>query len=178
MQAGAARVSQKLAPISECNRHFAICTPTLMSKADLRPQDLCLVDLEGKQLAGGRPRTSEILMHLAGVGANAVRDVAAVAIDVSPLPELCPDVADFFLHGFGFRGSEQVMGGAGGNGLGRGRRFVAAAKRDAVLYDELHAEGVTKALSLSSNSVVSACAALVRSPRVITLSLVRSIDFI
>jgi L-fuculose-phosphate aldolase len=41
-----------------------ICTPTLMSKADLRPEDLCLVDLEGKQLAGGRPRTSEILMHL------------------------------------------------------------------------------------------------------------------
>jgi L-fuculose-phosphate aldolase len=41
-----------------------ICTPTLVSKADLRPQDLCLVDLEGNQLAGGRPRTSEILMHL------------------------------------------------------------------------------------------------------------------
>jgi L-fuculose-phosphate aldolase len=41
-----------------------ICSPTLMSKADLRPEDLCLVDLEGKQLAGGRPRTSEILMHL------------------------------------------------------------------------------------------------------------------
>lgn len=41
-----------------------ICTPTLLSKADLRPQDLCMVDLEGKQLAGGKPRTSEILMHL------------------------------------------------------------------------------------------------------------------
>jgi len=41
-----------------------ICTPTLMSKGDLRPQDMCMVDLEGKQLAGGRPRTSEILMHL------------------------------------------------------------------------------------------------------------------
>lgn len=41
-----------------------ICTPTLVSKADLRPEDLCLVDLTGKQLAGGRPRTSEILMHL------------------------------------------------------------------------------------------------------------------
>ncbi len=41
-----------------------ICTPTLMSKADLRPQDLCMVDLRGNQLAGGRPRTSEILMHL------------------------------------------------------------------------------------------------------------------
>jgi L-fuculose-phosphate aldolase len=36
----------------------------LLSKADLRPQDMCMVDLEGKQLAGGRPRTSEILMHL------------------------------------------------------------------------------------------------------------------
>jgi L-fuculose-phosphate aldolase len=41
-----------------------ICTPTLISKYDLRPQDLCLVDLEGKQLAGGKARTSEILLHL------------------------------------------------------------------------------------------------------------------
>lgn len=41
-----------------------ICTPTLVSKADLKPEDLCLVDLEGNQLAGGRPRTSEILLHL------------------------------------------------------------------------------------------------------------------
>lgn len=35
-----------------------------MSKADLRPEDLCLVDLAGNQLAGGRARTSEILLHL------------------------------------------------------------------------------------------------------------------
>jgi L-fuculose-phosphate aldolase len=41
-----------------------ICTPTLVSKADLKPEDLCLVDLEGNQLAGARARTSEILMHL------------------------------------------------------------------------------------------------------------------
>jgi L-fuculose-phosphate aldolase len=41
-----------------------ICTPTLVSKADLTPDDLCLVDLEGNQLVGARPRTSEILMHL------------------------------------------------------------------------------------------------------------------
>jgi L-fuculose-phosphate aldolase len=41
-----------------------ICTPTLTSKADLKPEDLCLVDLEGNQLAGGKPRTSEILLHL------------------------------------------------------------------------------------------------------------------
>jgi len=41
-----------------------VCTPTLFSKADLRPEDLCLVDLDGNQLAGERARTSEILMHL------------------------------------------------------------------------------------------------------------------
>jgi L-fuculose-phosphate aldolase len=41
-----------------------ICTPTLCSKYDLTPDQLCLVDLTGKQLAGGRPRTSEILLHL------------------------------------------------------------------------------------------------------------------
>jgi L-fuculose-phosphate aldolase len=41
-----------------------ICTPTLLSKADLTPNDLCLVDLEGTQMLGCRQRTSEILMHL------------------------------------------------------------------------------------------------------------------
>ena len=41
-----------------------LCTPTLVSKFDLTPEDICLVDLEGKQVAGKRPRTSEILLHL------------------------------------------------------------------------------------------------------------------
>jgi L-fuculose-phosphate aldolase len=41
-----------------------ICTPTLVSKFDLTPEDLCLVDLEGNQIAGDRPRTSEIFLHL------------------------------------------------------------------------------------------------------------------
>jgi L-fuculose-phosphate aldolase len=41
-----------------------ICTPTLLSKADLSPDELCLVDLDGNQIVGCRPRTSEILMHL------------------------------------------------------------------------------------------------------------------
>jgi L-fuculose-phosphate aldolase len=41
-----------------------LCTPTLVSKSDLKPEDMSLVDLEGKQLAGGKPRTSEILLHL------------------------------------------------------------------------------------------------------------------
>ena len=41
-----------------------LCTPTLVSKYDLTPDDICMVDLEGKQVAGKRPRTSEILLHL------------------------------------------------------------------------------------------------------------------
>ena len=41
-----------------------ICTPTLVSKYDLTPEDLCLVDLEGNQVAGTKPRTSEIFLHL------------------------------------------------------------------------------------------------------------------
>ena len=36
-----------------------LCTPTLVSKFDLTPEDLCLVDLEGNQIAGTKPRTSE-----------------------------------------------------------------------------------------------------------------------
>jgi L-fuculose-phosphate aldolase len=41
-----------------------LCTPTLVSKFDLTPDDICMVDLEGKQVAGKLPRTSEILLHL------------------------------------------------------------------------------------------------------------------
>jgi L-fuculose-phosphate aldolase len=36
-----------------------ICSPTLVSKHDLTPDDLCLVDLDGVQVAGKKPRTSE-----------------------------------------------------------------------------------------------------------------------
>jgi L-fuculose-phosphate aldolase len=43
---------------------IAICTPTLVSKGWLKPEDMCLVDFEGKQLCGTKKRTSEILMHL------------------------------------------------------------------------------------------------------------------
>src|SRR6266487_2164590 len=43
---------------------IALCTPTLVSKGFMKPEDMCLVDLEGNQLAGTMKRTSEILMHL------------------------------------------------------------------------------------------------------------------
>ena len=45
-------------------RDLAICTPTMISKGFMNPEDLCLVDLDGNQLLGTRKRTSEILMHL------------------------------------------------------------------------------------------------------------------
>jgi L-fuculose-phosphate aldolase len=44
---------------------WVLCTPTLMSKGDLKVEDICLVDFEGKQLAGVRRRSSEVLLHLA-----------------------------------------------------------------------------------------------------------------
>jgi L-fuculose-phosphate aldolase len=43
---------------------IAICTPTLVSKGSLKPEDMCLVDFDGNQLLGTKKRTSEILMHL------------------------------------------------------------------------------------------------------------------
>ncbi len=42
-----------------------VCTPTGISKGFMKPDDLCLVDMEGKQTAGRRKATSEIKLHLA-----------------------------------------------------------------------------------------------------------------
>jgi len=49
-----ARVSEK----------YVVCTPTLLSKGDLRVEDLTLVDLENRRICGDRPHTSELLLHL------------------------------------------------------------------------------------------------------------------
>jgi L-fuculose-phosphate aldolase len=43
---------------------LAVCTPTLVSKGFMKPEDMCLMDFEGNQLCGRKKRTSEILMHL------------------------------------------------------------------------------------------------------------------
>jgi L-fuculose-phosphate aldolase len=45
-------------------KDIAICTPTLVSKGSLKPEDMCLVDFDGNQILGAKKRTSEILMHL------------------------------------------------------------------------------------------------------------------
>src|SRR5438552_4793655 len=42
-----------------------LCTPSLISKGNLKPDDLCIVDMTGKQITGKKKRTSEILLHLA-----------------------------------------------------------------------------------------------------------------
>jgi len=42
-----------------------VCTPTMICKGFMKPEDLCVVDMEGKQIAGQRKRTSEIMLHLA-----------------------------------------------------------------------------------------------------------------
>ena len=41
-----------------------LVTPTGLSKGSMRPADLVIVDLDGKQVAGRRHVTSEIGMHL------------------------------------------------------------------------------------------------------------------
>lgn len=43
--------------------NLALCTPTLICKGFMTPADMCLVDLDGNQLAGTRKRTSEALTH-------------------------------------------------------------------------------------------------------------------
>jgi L-fuculose-phosphate aldolase len=43
---------------------YVLCTPTMMSKGDLEPADICLSDLQGNIVAGERLRTSELLLHL------------------------------------------------------------------------------------------------------------------
>lgn len=42
-----------------------VCTPTGISKGFMKVDDLCMVDMTGKQTAGRRKATSEIKLHLA-----------------------------------------------------------------------------------------------------------------
>ncbi|MCL2624884.1 MAG: class II aldolase/adducin family protein, partial [Planctomycetaceae bacterium] len=41
-----------------------LCTPTQICKGFMKPDDLCVVDMEGNQISGQRKRTSEIMLHL------------------------------------------------------------------------------------------------------------------
>ena len=41
-----------------------LCTPTMHCKGFMKPDDICLVDMNGKQLSGDKKRSSEALLHL------------------------------------------------------------------------------------------------------------------
>jgi L-fuculose-phosphate aldolase len=45
--------------------NLVLCTPTLVSKGFMTVEQMCLVDMDGKQLAGKYKRTSECMTHLA-----------------------------------------------------------------------------------------------------------------
>lgn len=46
------------------NENEVLCTPTLCCKGFLTPDDICLIDMSGNQLAGRKKRSSEALLHL------------------------------------------------------------------------------------------------------------------
>src|ERR1700726_3164326 len=87
------------------NDREVLCTPTMVSKGFLKVEDICKVDYEGKQLAGTRKRSSEILLHLAVYKNRA--DVGAVvhchpphatafAVAHEPIPKcILPEVEGF-----------------------------------------------------------------------------------
>lgn len=50
--------------------HHVLCTPTMISKRDMEPDDICISDLDGNIIAGHRLRTSELFLHLEIYRAN------------------------------------------------------------------------------------------------------------
>lgn len=86
-----------------------LCTPTGISKGFLVPEDICVVDMDGKQVesnAKGRKRTSEVLVHLAiykkrsdikAVIHSHPPHATAFAIANIPLPEGLHPEAEVFL---------------------------------------------------------------------------------
>jgi L-fuculose-phosphate aldolase len=87
------------------NEREVLCTPTMVSKGFMKPEDICKVDYEGKQLAGTRKRSSEVLLHLAVYkhrpNVNAVvhchpPHATAFAVAQEPIPKcVLPEVEVF-----------------------------------------------------------------------------------
>lgn len=83
-----------------------LCTPTGLCKGLMRPEDLCVLTLAGKQVSGRRRHSSEILVHLAIYSANPkVRAVVhthppfatTFAVVGEPLPRGILPEAEMFL---------------------------------------------------------------------------------
>ena len=87
------------------SKNEVLCTPTMISKGFMKPEDLCVVDMEGNQLAGKRKRTSEVRLHLAIMKARPdVKSVVhchpphatAFAVAREPIPQcVLPEVEVF-----------------------------------------------------------------------------------
>jgi L-fuculose-phosphate aldolase len=86
---------------------YFLCTPTGVSKGFMKPEMICLVDIDGKQVAGNAPwkRTSEILSHLgiykvvtAAMGvchAHPIHATAFAMAGIQPPQCLIPEVEVF-----------------------------------------------------------------------------------
>ena len=82
-----------------------LCTPTLHCKGFLKPDDICTVDMTGKQIAGRKKRSSEALLHIEIMQARPdVKSVVhchpphatAFAIAREPIPQcVLPEVEVF-----------------------------------------------------------------------------------
>ncbi len=82
-----------------------LCTPTMHSKGFLKPDDICTLDMTGKQTAGRKKRSSEALLHLEIYQARAeIKSVVhcppphatAFAIAREPIPQcVLPEVEVF-----------------------------------------------------------------------------------
>lgn len=82
-----------------------LCTPTMHSKGFLKPEDICTIDMTGKQTAGVKKRSSEALLHLEIMKARPdVKSVVhchpphatAFAIAREPIPQcVLPEVEVF-----------------------------------------------------------------------------------
>ena len=84
-----------------------LCSPTMICKGFMTPDDICAVDLDGNQIAGKRKRTSEILLHLTIMKNRP--DVKAVvhchpphatafAVAREPIPQCVLPEVEVFMH--------------------------------------------------------------------------------
>jgi L-fuculose-phosphate aldolase len=83
-----------------------LCTPSFMCKGFLKPEHLCVVDLNGKQISGERKRSSEIFLHLSiyrerpeaeAVVHTHAPHASAFAITHTPVPNCITGEMEVFL---------------------------------------------------------------------------------
>lgn len=88
------------------DKSHVLCTPTLHCKGFMTPDDICTVDMNGKQVAGKLKRTSEVMLHLEIYKKRAEVDsvvhchpphATAFAVAREPIPTCVLPEPDIFL---------------------------------------------------------------------------------